>query len=100
MNLNFKARAVCFVCGGKIRGYRVHWEGWKGKEVIDIDLHQRCADWMASAMKRDVIEFSLGQEAANHWYRSLGFKRPVAHANDVHAQPPADVVAQLNERFD
>jgi hypothetical protein len=32
-------------------------------------LHIECANWMATAMKRDVVEWCLGRDFAEHWYR-------------------------------
>jgi hypothetical protein len=77
MNLCFDSSAVCFICGGKITGSRVHWDGWKGQEYIDIDLHRDCADFMAAGLKRDVLESAVGRETAEIWYRECGFQRPV-----------------------
>jgi hypothetical protein len=64
-------KGVCFACGGEITGIRIHWDGrngGEGPEIIDFDLHPECADWMATAMKRDVLECCKGEQVAREWY--------------------------------
>ena len=75
MNLCFDDSDTCFICGKQITGYRVHWSGWKDQEIIGIDLHRDCADFMSAGLKRDVLESALGREIAEFWYRDCGFQR-------------------------
>jgi hypothetical protein len=62
MNICFGDSVLCFICGKEVTGYRVHWDGWRGDNIIDIDLHRDCADFMAAGLKRDVLEFVSGPQ--------------------------------------
>src|SRR5262249_12688671 len=100
MNLCFGGSDVCFICGKEITGYRVHLDGWKGEEYIDIDLHRDWADFMASGLKRDVLEFALGPQTAEFWYRKLGGQRAACldrKNNDV--QPIPEVAEAIQSKY-
>lgn len=67
---------ICFACAKPIDGDEVTFCGYfdgYADSYGDIVLHVECADWLSSAMKRDVLEASSGKEVANVWYRT--FKR-------------------------
>jgi hypothetical protein len=40
-------------------------------------LHTQCADFLATGMKRDVLELRVGREAAEWWYRDCRHQRPI-----------------------
>jgi|SRR6516164_2796728 hypothetical protein len=67
----YVTKNTCFGCGKTIDGPHVQWEGHLGTELISIHLHDECAEHMSTALKRDVLEFQLGRESAERWYRTL-----------------------------
>ena len=63
-------KTKCFACSEPIgRGKHVKWHGDLGETDADFVLHIECANWIATAMKRDVVEWCLGRDFAEHWYR-------------------------------
>jgi len=100
MNICFGDSVLCFICGKEVTGYRVHWDGWRGDNIIDIDLHRDCADFMAAGLKRDVLEFVSGPQVADFWYHQCGGQRAACldrENNDI--QPIPEVVEAHNEKL-
>jgi hypothetical protein len=82
--------STCFHCGKPVEGSHVTWEGYVGDciskvwldEVISIHLHTACADFMATGMKRDVLELQVSESAAEWCYRNCGHQRPIPESKN------------------
>jgi len=43
-------------------------KAWVTDQMCGIHFHRDCVDFMATGLKRDVLESALGEEAADDWY--------------------------------